>query len=121
MPSGDGYDAQRWRLLLFPAALELNLAALEDERLDALVPHAKQVNRSNAIVLLGNGARLVPLDLGHDAHRTFHPLGESAERPAQTMERHMREARRPEDAEMIAPRLLQATTLRRGAGEHPFV
>lgn len=74
----------------------------QNSRLYLDVPLAQQVKRAFDVMLLGNGAGLVPHDLSHDAGRHLAPLGKAApgqqgfkrrvplwqQRPVQTVTRH---------------------------------
>src|SRR5687767_8956762 len=60
-----------------------------DPRLDPFVPDAQQVQRSNTIVTLRSGARLVAHDLRYYSSGRFHPFGERAVTSAQTVQRQI--------------------------------
>lgn len=55
------------------------------------MPQPQQVQRAHPVVLLGDRARLVPLDLGDDPDRAFDPFGKRAEAAPQPVQSQVRQ------------------------------
>lgn len=104
-----------------PLARLLDAGLFENPALNLGVPHAQQIQRPAAVMLLGQGGRLVPHDLRAYAGRTFDPLGQSAEGTAQAMQGEGGEAGGGQRLVVRNARLLQPSRLGAGAAENPLV
>jgi hypothetical protein len=78
---------------------------------------AQQIQRAHTVVLLGYGAGFVSLNLRHNTHGHFDPLGQSAERTAQAVKCDVRQARDFESPGVVRPCVLQPATRRARTGE----